>query len=83
MPPNGERVFRSAEMFDTMSRHLGLQEKERVAEAIAQRLSVDPTNAEIKFLDGVWAALADLTSDAHHLDSVGDRKPQRLTRPYS
>jgi hypothetical protein len=50
---------------------LDLQEKEHIATAIAKRLSVSPDDPQIKFLDATWQALAGLTSDAHHLDSVG------------
>jgi len=66
-----ESIQKCRDVRHYVEEHLGLQEKEHVAEAIARRLSVDPTDTRIKFLDGVWAALADLTSEAHHLDSVG------------
>jgi len=66
-----ESIQKCRDVRHYVEQHLELQEKEHVATAIAQRLSVEPDDARIKFLDATWQALADLTSDAHHLDSVG------------
>lgn len=66
-----ESIQKCRDVRNYVEQHLGLQEKEHVAEAIAQRLSVDADDTRITFLDATWQALADLTSDAHHLDSVG------------
>lgn len=66
-----ESIQKCRDVRHYIEEHLSLEDKERVAEAIAKRLSVDPTDPRIKFFDAVWAALADLTSKAHHLDSVG------------
>ncbi|MGH2853063.1 MAG: hypothetical protein ACRDLF_02580 [Solirubrobacteraceae bacterium] len=41
---------------------------ERVAQAVARRLGTDEDDPRIKFLDGAWQALADLTSASHHID---------------
>jgi hypothetical protein len=66
-----ESIQKCRDVRHYVEKHLELQEKEHVAQAIAQHLSVDPDDPRIKFLDATWQALASLTSDAHHLDSVG------------
>lgn len=66
-----ESIQKCRDVRHYVEQHLGLQGNEHVAAAIAQRLSVEPDDARIRFLDAAWQALADLTSDAHHLDSVG------------
>jgi hypothetical protein len=66
-----ESIQKCRDVRHHVEQHLALKEKEHVAQAIAQRLSVDADDARIKFLDATWQALADLTSEAHHLDSVG------------
>jgi hypothetical protein len=44
---------------------------ERLFRVVARNVGADEKDARIKFLDDVWKALADLTSDAHHVGSVG------------
>ena len=44
-------------------------EREHVAAAVARRLGTDGNDPRIKFLDGVWQALAEITSDSHHIDN--------------
>jgi hypothetical protein len=66
-----ESIQKCRDVRHYVEQHLELQEKEHVATAIAQRLGVEPDDARIKFLDATWQALAGLTSDAHHLDSIG------------
>jgi hypothetical protein len=43
---------------------------ERVYEAVARRSGVGLDDPRIQFLDKVWSAFADVTNDAHHLDSI-------------
>ncbi|HEY3830564.1 MAG TPA: hypothetical protein VGL57_15335 [Solirubrobacteraceae bacterium] len=66
-----ESIQKCRDVRHYVEKHLDLQEKEHVAQAIAAHLSVEPDDSRIRFLDATWQALADLTSEAHHLDSVG------------
>jgi hypothetical protein len=66
-----ESIQKCRDVRHYVERRLELKAREHVAEAIAKRLGVDADDTRIKFLDAIWQALADLTSEAHHLDSVG------------
>lgn len=66
-----ESIQKCRDVRHYVEKHLELGEREHIATAIARRLSVEPDDPRITFLDATWQALADLTSDAHHLSSVG------------
>jgi hypothetical protein len=44
---------------------------ERVFQAVARLVGADEHDPRMKFLDDTWTALVDLTSDAHHIGSIG------------
>jgi len=46
-------------------------DRERVATAVARRLGTNADDPRIRFLDSVWAGLANLTSGSHHIDNHG------------
>jgi hypothetical protein len=44
---------------------------ERVFQAVARLVGADEKDPRMKFLDDAWRALVDLTSEAHHIGSIG------------
>jgi hypothetical protein len=49
----------------------GASQNGTVAQVVAQRLNVEDDDPRIRFLDSTWKALADVTNEAHHIDSIG------------
>jgi hypothetical protein len=49
----------------------GASQNGTVAQVIAQRLNVKDDDPRIRFLDSTWKTLADVTNEAHHIDSIG------------
>jgi hypothetical protein len=49
----------------------GTSQDSSVAQVIAQRLGVEESDPRVRFLDSTWKALAEVTNDAHHIDSIG------------
>jgi hypothetical protein len=49
----------------------GTSQDGSVAQVVAQRLGVEEDDPRIRFLDSTWKALADVTNEAHHIDSIG------------
>jgi hypothetical protein len=49
----------------------GTSQDGTVAQIVAQRLSVEEGDPRVRFLDSTWKALADVTNEAHHIDSIG------------
>jgi hypothetical protein len=45
--------------------------EERLYQVVARLAGANEADARIKFLDDVWSALATLTSDSHHIKSIG------------
>ncbi len=66
-----ESIQKCCDVRHHIERDVCEEEGEHVAVALAKRLNVDPKDPRIAFLDSTWTALANLTSDAHHLESIG------------
>ena len=65
-----ESIQKCRDVRHHIERHVSSEDGEHVATAVARRLGVDTTDSRIRFLGETWAALATLTSEAHHLDSI-------------
>jgi hypothetical protein len=66
-----ETVQKCRDVRNHVEQHTRKEQDERLFQVVAGRVGAAETDARIKFLDDVWAALATMTSDSHHIKSIG------------
>jgi hypothetical protein len=66
-----ETIQKCRDVRNYVEQHARHEPDERLSKVVAGRVGADETDARIRFLDNVWVALADVTSDAHHVRSIG------------
>jgi hypothetical protein len=66
-----ETIQKCRDVRNHIEEHARQEPGERLFQVIAGRTGADDKDARIKFFDDVWAALATVTSDSHHIQSIG------------
>jgi hypothetical protein len=66
-----ETIQKCRDIRNHVEQHTRKEQDERLFQVVAGRVGADETDARIKFLDDVWAALATMTSNSHHIKSIG------------
>jgi hypothetical protein len=66
-----ETIQKCRDIRNHIEEHARQEPGERLFQVVAGRTGADEDDARIKFLDDVWAALATVTSESHHIQSIG------------
>jgi hypothetical protein len=64
-----EAIQKCRDVRHAIEEHLGAIKERPVADVVAERVKLPPGAPQRPFLDGIWRALADLTSAAHHKEA--------------
>jgi hypothetical protein len=66
-----ETVQKCRDVRNYIEQHVRAAPDERIYQVIAKRTAAAADDPRVKFLDEVWTALAKMTSESHHIQSVG------------